>query len=94
MQTLSIKTFLFLHAQEVADAQQLKELNRLMLTEEENKVEKVLSIYKACGVDYWSASLKKKYYDSALQHLDQINVAEEKKIEIRKLADYLLQRES
>jgi len=88
------KTFLLIHALEVADQKQKKELNQLIEDDASDKVEKVLSIYKACKADQWADLLKKKYFDMAMVHLDQINVTDNKKIELRKLADYLLQRDT
>ncbi|MFT2657915.1 polyprenyl synthetase family protein, partial [Escherichia coli] len=55
------KTFLLLHALETANDQQKKELQELMERNPIDKIEKVLSIYKACSVDEWALTLKNNY---------------------------------
>ena len=54
------KTFLLLHALEVATPTQKKQLEQLMLENPPNKVAEVLAIFKACNVDAWANALKEK----------------------------------
>lgn len=87
------KTFLLLHALEVADAQQKKRLQQLMQEDAAGKVEEVLSIFKACNVDAWAFALKEKYLQAALDHLDAIAVVSARKKPLKELAEFLIQRE-
>ncbi|MEN9686660.1 MAG: hypothetical protein RLZZ28_2446 [Bacteroidota bacterium] len=87
------KTFLLLHAMEVASEAQKKLLQELMDTNQANKVEKVVEIFKACGVDAWAKVLKEKYLQTALKHLDDIAVVSSRKTPMKDLADFLIQRE-
>ncbi len=88
------KTFLFLHAMEVADAGQQAMLQQLMHEDTPDKVQKVLSIFKACNVDEWAMALKEKYLQTALAHLDDIAVVSARKKSLKELAEFLIQRES
>ena len=88
------KTFLLIHALDVANEKQKAELLALLSTNNEDKVSKVLAIFKECKVDEWAESLKEKYFLIAMKHLEDTAVMESRKSELRKLAQYLLQRES
>jgi geranylgeranyl diphosphate synthase type II len=88
------KTFLMIHALEVANESQKKELNVLLQGNDPQKVDKVLAIYEACHVKEWAETLKEKYLDKALQHLENIAVVQNRKEPLEKLAKLLLQRES
>jgi geranylgeranyl diphosphate synthase type II len=86
------KTFLLLHALEVANAEQKAALESLLKTNSEDKVEKVLSIFKACGVDAWAEDLKAKYLKEAFEHLEAIAVVSNRKQPLIELANYLMNR--
>jgi geranylgeranyl diphosphate synthase, type II len=88
------KTFLMIHALEVADNAQKAALQQLLLSNAPDKVDKVLQLFKECKADEWAASLKEKYFDMAMKHLDDIAVLSSRKQEMQKLARYLLQRDS
>ncbi|WP_018612229.1 polyprenyl synthetase family protein [Segetibacter koreensis] len=87
------KTFLMIHALEVATNEQKEELQNIMAINPEDKVKKVLSIYKSCGVDEWARSLKEKYVTEAFQHLEDIAVLSVRKKPLQQLASFLVQRE-
>ena len=87
------KTFLMLHVWEVANAQQKSELKNLMLNNPFDKIEKVLSIFKACDVDEWAKELKEKYLQKAFQHLEDIAVLSVRKKPLIELAEFLVQRD-
>lgn len=87
------KTFLMIHALEVATGEQKEELQNLMAVNPDDKVKKVLSIYKNCGVDEWARSLKDKYITTAFQHLEDIAVLSVRKKPLQQLASFLVQRE-
>ncbi len=88
------KTFLLLHAIEVATANQKKEIDTLIYTNPTDKVEKMLTIYKDCKVDEWAKELKEKYYKTALKNLEDVAVLAIRKKPLYELATYLMERES
>ncbi len=93
------KTFLLIHAMDVATKEQKNQLKKLIGSEtpgevdKVNKVDKVLQVFRDCKVDAWAGSLKEKYYDIALKHLDEVAVLSSRKAALHELATYLLQRE-
>lgn len=87
------KTFLMIHALETATASQKQELVRLMEENPADKVEKVLNVFRDCGVDEWALRLKQQYLDTAIQHLEDIAVLSARKEPLKKLASFLIQRE-
>ncbi len=88
------KTFLLIHALTVANDKQRADLNSLMQGNVVDKVAKVLVIYEECKVGEWADALKEKYFNLAMKHLEETAVMESRKIELKNLAQYLLQRES
>jgi geranylgeranyl diphosphate synthase type II len=86
------KTFLLIHALEVANAAQKKELNELLSTNAPDKVEKVVAIFKSCGVDAWAEASKAKYMQEAFEHLESIAVVSDRKKPLIELANYLMNR--
>jgi geranylgeranyl diphosphate synthase type II len=85
------KTFLLIHAMESASHK--KELEQLIKTNPNNKIEKVLAVYKDCKADEWALQLKNKYFDEALTHLEDIAVLTKRKEPLRELALFLVQRD-
>ncbi|MCW3090816.1 MAG: polyprenyl synthetase family protein, partial [Ferruginibacter sp.] len=91
------KTFLMIHAMEVASGDQKKKLVALMSDQainKDEKINKVLEIFRTCKVDEWACELKEKYMQTALQHLEDVAVLSVRKKPLYELADYLLQRQS
>lgn len=88
------KTFLLIQAMEVASAEQKQKLLQLLQSNNENKVGKVLSIFKECKVDKWANELKEKYFNEALDHLEDIAVLSKRKEPLKKLALFLIQRQN
>ena len=88
------KTFLLIHAKDVANQQQAAALNELLNSNAPDKVARVLQLFRDCNVAEWATALKEKYYATAMMHLEALAVQESRKKELRDLADYLLQRES
>jgi len=86
------KTFLLIHALEVANKDQKIALETLFKSNENDKVEKVLEIFKACGVDTWAESIKAKYLKEAFEHLEAIAVTSDRKKPLIELANYLMNR--
>lgn len=87
------KTFLLIRALEACSDAQRQELASLMEQNAPGKVEKVLSIFKACGVDEWAQSLKESFMAKAYQHLEDIAVLSRRKEPLKELAGYLMERE-
>jgi len=86
------KTFLMIHAIEVADNVSRAALQQLMTDSPADKVEKVLQIFRDCKIDDWANELKEKYLQTALQHLQDIAVTEKRKEPLKELATFLIQR--
>lgn len=87
------KTFLSIHAMEVATAGRLKTLADINNSNDLSKVEKVLQIYKDTNADAWAKELKDKYYKVAMYHLEEIAVLSKRKKPLMELAEYLINRE-
>lgn len=87
------KTFLLLHALEVAPPNQKLELQQLLQSNDDDKVARVLKIFREAGVDSWAFNLKEKYVNTALQHLEDAAVLSARKEPLEKLAYFLVQRE-
>jgi geranylgeranyl diphosphate synthase type II len=87
------KTFLLIHAMEVASGPAKKELQSLLKTNPANKVEKMLQIFRDAKVDAWALELKNKFLDEALAHLEDIAVISKRKEPLRELAHFLVVRE-
>jgi len=81
-----------IHALEVANVAQKKELNELLSSNAPDKVEKVLAIFKSCGVDAWAEASKAKYMQEAFAHLESIAVVSDRKKPLIELANYLMNR--
>lgn len=87
------KTFLLLHAQETASVAQQKELKELLSGNGDDKVDKVLQLFRDCKADQWALQLKDKYLDEALSHLEDVAVLSKRKKPLIDLAEYLVKRE-
>jgi geranylgeranyl diphosphate synthase type II len=88
------KTFLMIHAMEVAVGADKEELLQLLNSNPSDKIEKVLAIFKKCRVDEWARQLKDNYYQTALQHLEDTAVVSVRKKPLMELSAYLMVRES
>lgn len=85
------KTFLLIHAMESASHK--NELEKLIKSNPRDKVEKVLAVYKDCKADEWALELKNRYFDEALDHLEDIAVLSKRKEPLKELALFLVQRD-
>lgn len=85
------KTFLLIHAKE--SPAHKKELDRLLKTHAADKVEKVLAVYKDCRTGEWALELTNKYFNEALNHLDDIAVLSKRKEPLKEVALFLVKRE-
>lgn len=87
------KTFLLIHALETADLNQKEELIFLLKNNSDDKVERVLKIFRDCNVDDWAKELKQKYFNEALHHFDEVAVLSARKKPLTELAGFLIQRD-
>ncbi len=88
------KTFLLIHALDVANDAQKNELQVLLKDNSPEKVQKVLQLFSDCKVADWANELKEQYFKKATASLEAINVTSSRKTELEKLARFLLDRES
>jgi geranylgeranyl diphosphate synthase, type II len=87
------KTFLMIHAREYCTPEANTQLDELIKNNPDDKVEKVLQIFRDCKADEWATELKEKYYNIALKHLDDVAVLSDRKGLLRQLAADLMMRE-
>ena len=87
------KTFLLIHALQVAPNEQKQELQQLIKGDSPDKVDRVLSIFKSCGVDAWAQQLKEQYLTEAYAHLEDIAVLSKRKEPLKQLALFLTERQ-
>lgn len=87
------KTFLMIHALETAQGELRTALIKAMEENPSDKVEIVLNIFKACGIDSWASALKEQYLQTALTHLEEIAVSKSRKAPLQELAHYLISRD-
>lgn len=87
------KTFLLIEALSRAGNAQRKELELLLKSQPEDKVDRVLQIYRDTAVDKWAFDLKEKYLSLAIYHLDETAVVSSRKKPLQNLAGFLVQRE-
>jgi geranylgeranyl diphosphate synthase type II len=88
------KTFLLLKTVELVNDFDKKHLESLLHLYHENKIQQVMSLYDKYQVKSLAEIEMKKYFDSAMNHLEKINVSTEKKQPLISLANFLMQRES
>ncbi|MBL4653354.1 MAG: polyprenyl synthetase family protein [Flavobacteriales bacterium] len=91
------KTYLYIKALELADANQKTKLNQLFNTDEVDNLEKiqaVTNIYNSLSVKDSTKSEMKKYFNTAMSFFNKIDLSEEQKMPLREFADKLMVRES
>lgn len=89
------KTFLYLKALEIGSAEQQKELKELFSIKDElndEKVTRVLSIFNALNIEQETQKLMDCYYNKAMKTLADIDLDQEKKKVLVKLAEGLMNR--
>lgn len=87
------KTFLMLHALEVATPKQQEKIVSLIKENPADKVQQMLAIFKDCNVAVWANDLKEKYLQTAYKHLQEIAVTASRKKPLMELAEFLIVRE-
>lgn len=76
-----------------ANPSQQKELSDLLKNNPDNKVDKVLQVFRDCKVDAWAIELKNRFLEEALAHLEDIAVLSKRKEPLRELAHFLIKRD-
>lgn len=89
------KTYLLLKTLELAKGDKLNELNNLISTENieiQQKIERVIDIYKHVNVVSHSKKIMEGYYNKAIALFEQVNIETEKKSELLHVAQEMLKR--
>lgn len=87
------KTYLLLKSLENANQNQREEIVRLLHTNEPNKVDKMLTLFKETKADKECLVAVKHYSERAFSSLDQVAVVSKRKTPLKDLAVYLLNRD-
>jgi len=90
------KTYLVLKSLEVADAEVSEKLSQQMVTkttDEVSKIETVRGIFESLNVRELAEGVKQGYQKTAFEHLNSIQVTDERKQTLKQLATELLERE-
>lgn len=87
------KTYLLLKSLENANQNQREEIVRLLNTNEPNKVDIMLTLFKETNADKECLVAVKHYSDRAFSSLDQVAVVSKRKTPLKDLAVYLLNRD-
>jgi geranylgeranyl diphosphate synthase type II len=90
------KTFLLIHALEVASQEQKNQLLELMNDNNDNnkKVDQVITLFRQCKVDEWANELKEKLIAEAFNHFEEVAVLSKRKEPLKQLALFLTQRQN
>lgn len=88
------KTFLMIRALDTCTPQQKQNLLDLFRQDGPGKVQQVMDIFKACGVDEWARSAKEDFMKKAFDHLEEVAVISKRKEPLKELAMQLLEREN
>jgi geranylgeranyl diphosphate synthase, type II len=87
------KTFLLIHAMANADEKQKIELKELLGSQPEDKVSRMLELYKQTGADTLTIGLKDEYFQKAMYHLEEVAVLSVRKKPLTDLAEFLVKRD-
>jgi geranylgeranyl diphosphate synthase type II len=88
------KTYLLISAQKLAEGTDAKELNKWLKTDGENKekVKVITTLYNRLGVKNICENKMQEYFEKSIDCLNQVSVEENKKKELRLLAEQLMFR--
>ena len=88
------KTYLLIHATRLAKGKDAEELNKGLSIKEysEEKIKAVTALYNRIGVKPICEEKMQYFYEKALNNLDSVSVSEDKKQELRNLAQRLMLR--
>lgn len=88
------KTFLLINALQSSKKEELKEWINKTDYKEEDKIKAVTKIYNTLNLKEISTKLIMDYYNKGIASLNKLNVSEDRKKELRCLAETLLHRDS
>ncbi|HEY6914587.1 MAG TPA: polyprenyl synthetase family protein [Paludibacter sp.] len=90
------KTYMLIHALELAKDADAVELEKWIKTSDENqandKIQAVTSLYNKLGIKTICEDKMQDFYTKAIANLEKVSVSDNKKQELRKLADKLMFR--
>lgn len=87
------KTYLLLKALENATAAQHAEIEALLQTHSETKVQQMLDLYTATGADKQCRDAVAHYSQKAFSNLEDVAIPSKRKVPLFELANYLLMRD-
>lgn len=90
------KTFLLIKAYQLSNEEQRKTLDKWINADKfdsEDKINAVKNIYNELNLSFESDNLIKKYYLAAQKYLSSVSIPEERKVQLYKLTDLLMNRE-
>jgi geranylgeranyl diphosphate synthase, type II len=87
------KTFLHLKAFEKASETQKEKLNNLIDNNDATKVQETLSIFEELNIKQETRKAKEYYSNLAFENLEKLPMLEARKIELKNLAEFLLNRD-
>ena len=87
------KTFLLVKALEKASEFEKNSILDLLKSSSSDKIDRMIEIYRAVGVDLEAETCKRNYMERAFNYLDKIKVPAGNKNPLRDLATFLLERD-
>jgi geranylgeranyl diphosphate synthase type II len=87
------KTYLLLKAQENATPHQKQQIKDLLQHDGEDKIAAMLDLFTATGADIACREAVQRYSEAAFNCLEEVAVLSKRKLHLKDLATYLLQRE-
>jgi len=93
--TSNKKTYMLINAFNKAEGETKAELSRWIAAKEfdrQEKVAAVTAIYNKLGIDLMAKAKMEEYYHEAIEALDKVSVAEEKKTALREYAAKMMKR--
>ena len=94
--TSNKKTYMLINAFNKAEGETKAELSRWIAAKDfdrQEKVTAVTAIYNKLGIDLMAKAKMEEYYHEAIEALDKVSVAEEKKAALREYAAKMMKRE-
>ena len=87
------KTFLLVKALEMSADSEKRTIRELLLSNGQDKVQRMIEVFRTSGADAAAQAAKKNYMERASAHLESIGVPASSKHDLKELAGYLLERD-
>ena len=87
------KTYLLVKALQNATAEQRREIDALLGTDGDDKVDRMKALYAATGADAQCRAAVEEYSQRAFDSLEEMAILSKRKAPLKELAEYLLMRE-